>query len=111
MRFMVSLIREEYSISLFSRINASTVETTGWKTMKDGSTRIEQTVYVERDGQKKIVLGAGGATIKAISMAAREELAEALGGRVHLFLFVKVRERWGEDPERFREMRLEFPKE
>ena len=101
---------------LFERLHdelpyASTVETTGWKTMKDGSTRIEQTVYVERDGQKKIVLGAGGATIKAISMAAREELAEALGGRVHLFLFVKVRERWGEDPERFREMRLEFPKE
>ncbi len=90
---------------------ASTVETTAWKTMKDGSTRIEQTIYVERDGQKKIVLGAGGATIKAISMAAREELAQALGGKVHLFLFVKVRERWGEDPERFREMGLEFPKE
>jgi GTP-binding protein Era len=89
---------------------ASTVETTDWKTLKDGSTRIEQTIYVERDGQKKIVLGAGGATIKTISMLAREELAEALEGKVHLFLFVKVRERWGDDPERYREMGLEYPK-
>jgi GTPase len=89
---------------------ASTVETTDWKTLKDGSTRIEQTIYVERDGQKKIVLGAGGGTIKTISMMAREELAEALEGKVHLFLFVKVRERWGDDPERYREMGLEYPK-
>ena len=89
---------------------ASTVETTDWKTLKDGSTRIEQTIYVEREGQKKIVLGAGGATIKTISMLAREELQEALEGRVHLFLFVKVRERWGDDPERYREMGLEYPK-
>ncbi len=89
---------------------ASTVETTDWKTLKDGSTRIEQTIYVERDGQKKIVLGAGGATIKTISMMAREELAEALGAKVHLFLFVKVRERWGDDPERYREMGLDYPK-
>jgi GTP-binding protein Era len=89
---------------------ASTVETTDWKTLKDGSTRIEQTIYVERDGQKKIVLGAGGATIKTISMLAREELAEALEGKVHLFLFVKVRERWGDDPERYREMGLDYPK-
>ena len=89
---------------------ASTVETTDWKTLKDGSTRIEQTIYVEREGQKKIVLGAGGATIKTISMLAREELQEALEGRVHLFLFVKVREKWGDDPERYREMGLEYPK-
>jgi GTP-binding protein Era len=89
---------------------ASTVETTDWKTLKDGSVRIEQTIYVEREGQKKIVLGAGGATIKTISMLAREELAEALETKVHLFLFVKVRERWGDDPERYREMGLEFPK-
>jgi GTPase len=89
---------------------ASTVETTDWKTLKDGSTRIEQTIYVERDGQKKIVLGAGGATIKAISMLARQELAEALEGKVHLFLFVKVRGGWGNDPERYREMGLEYPK-
>lgn len=89
---------------------ASTVETTDWKSLKDGSARIEQTVYVERDSQKKIVLGAGGATIKAISMLSRQELQEALGHKVHLFLFVKVRGKWGDDPERFREMGLEFPK-
>ena len=88
----------------------STVETTDWKTLKDGSTRIEQTIYVEREGQKKIVLGAGGATIKTISMLAREELAEALEGKVHLFVFVKVRGGWGDDPERYREMGLEYPK-
>lgn len=88
---------------------ASTVETTDWKSMKDGSVRVEQTIFVERQGQKKIVLGAGGATIKAISMASRQELAEALGVKVHLFLFVKVRENWSDDPERFREMGLEFP--
>lgn len=90
---------------------ASTVETTSWKGMRDRSIRIEQTIYVERESQRKIVLGAGGATIKAISMASRKELADALGAKVHLFLFVKVRERWGDDPERFREMGLEFPKE
>jgi GTP-binding protein Era len=90
---------------------ASTVETTAWKTLKDGSVRIEQTVYVERESQKKIMLGAGGATVKAISMAARQELQDALGHKVHLFLFVKVRGKWGEDPERYREMGLDYPKE
>ena len=100
---------------LFERLHdelpyASTVETTDWKTLKNGSVRIEQTVYVERDGQKKIVLGAGGGTIKTISTLAREEIAEGLGVPVHLFLFVKVRERWGDDPERYREMGLEYPK-
>jgi GTP-binding protein Era len=88
---------------------ASTVETTAWKTLKDGSTRIEQTIFVERDGQKKIVLGAGGATIKTISMLARKDLEEGLEGKVHLFLFVKVRGGWGNDPERYREMGLEYP--
>ncbi len=87
------------------------METESWKELKDGSVRIEQTIYVMRDSQKKIVLGAKGATIKAISMAAREEIAEMVGAPVHLFLFVKVRERWGEDPERFREMGLDYPKE
>jgi GTP-binding protein Era len=90
---------------------SSTVETTAWKALKDGSTRIEQTIYVERDSQKKILLGAGGSAIKAISMAARQELSTALEAKVHLFLFVKVRERWGDDPERYREMGLEFPKQ
>lgn len=88
---------------------ASTVETTAWKPLKDGSLRIEQTLFVERDSQKKIVLGAGGRTIKQISMEARREIAQQLGVEVHLFLFVKVRENWGEDPERYREMGLEFP--
>jgi GTP-binding protein Era len=87
-----------------------TVETTDWKELQDGSVRIEQTVYVERESQRKIVLGAKGATIKKISMTARKDIAEMAGVPVHLFLFVKVRERWGEDPERYREMGLDFPK-
>jgi GTPase len=89
----------------------STVETEQWKELKDGSTRIEQTIYVERESQRKIVLGKGGATIKAIGAQARREIAEMIEAPVHLFLFVKVRERWGDDPERYREMGLEFPKE
>jgi len=88
---------------------ASTVETADWKTLKDGSARIEQIIYVERESQKKIVLGAGGATIKAISVAAREELQQSLGIRVHLFIFVKVRDRWSDDPERYREIGLDYP--
>lgn len=90
---------------------ASTVETEKWENRKDGSVRIEQTIYVERDGQKKIVLGEGGRTIKAISMQARAEIGEIVEAPVHLFLFVKVREAWGDDPERFREMGLEFPRD
>ena len=89
----------------------STVETDAWKEQKDGSARIEQTIYVERASQRKIVLGKGGQTIKAIGAAARRELAEIIDKPVHLFLFVKVRERWGDDPERYREMGLEFPSE
>lgn len=88
----------------------STVETDSWTNQKDGSARIEQTIYVARDGQKRIVIGEGGRTIKAIGQAARREIAEAAEQPVHLFLFVKVRENWLEDPERYREMRLEFPK-
>jgi GTP-binding protein Era len=89
----------------------STVETESWQNQKDGSARIEQTIYVARDGQKKIVIGEGGRTIKAIGQAARREIEEAAEQRVHLFLFVKVRENWADDPERYREMRLDFPKE
>jgi GTP-binding protein Era len=88
----------------------STVETDVWKELKDGSVRIEQTIYVERESQRKIVLGKGGQTIKAIGAAARVDIAEAIEQPVHLFLFVKVREGWGDDPERYREMGLEFPK-
>jgi GTP-binding protein Era len=89
----------------------STVETDQWKELKDGSTRIEQTIYVERESQRKIVLGKGGQTIKAIGAEARREIADMIEAPVHLFLFVKVRERWGDDPDRYREMGLEFPKE
>lgn len=89
---------------------ASTVETEQWQQRKDGSIRIEQVVYVERDGQKKIVLGKGGQTIKAIGQDSRKDLEAFLDTRVHLFLFVKVRGRWSEDPERFRQMGLDFPK-
>ncbi|MGO9361605.1 MAG: GTPase Era [Xanthobacteraceae bacterium] len=89
----------------------STVETETWTERKDGSVRIEQTIYVERESQRKIVLGKGGATIKAIGAEARKEIAEIVGQPVHLFLFVKVRDGWGDDPERYREMGLEFPKE
>ena len=87
----------------------STVETEVWKGLEDGSTRIEQTIYVERESQRKIVLGKGGQTIKAIGADARREIADMMEAPVHLFLFVKVRERWGEDPERYRGMGLEFP--
>jgi GTP-binding protein Era len=89
----------------------STVETDSWTERKDQSIRIEQTIFVERESQRKIVLGKGGATIKSIGAEARKEIAEILGQPVHLFLFVKVREGWSDDPDRYREMGLEFPKE
>ena len=100
---------------LFERLHdelpyQSTVETELWKDQPDGSARVEQTIYVTRDGQKKIVIGEGGKTIKAIGTAARKEIMEAAEQKIHLFLFVKVRENWGDDPERYREMGLEFPK-
>jgi GTP-binding protein Era len=89
----------------------STVETDSWTERKDKSVRIEQTIFVERESQRKIVLGKGGATIKSIGADSRKELTEIVGVPVHLFLFVKVRENWGEDPDRYREMGLDFPKE
>ena len=89
----------------------STVETEIWKELKDGSVRIEQTIYVERESQRKIVLGKAGQAIRNIGAAARREIAVAIEQPVHLFLHVKVREGWGDDPERYREMGLEFPKE
>jgi GTPase len=89
----------------------STVETEVWKELKDGAVRIEQTIYVERESQRKIVLGKGGQTIKAIGAAARVDIAEAIEQPVHLFLFVKVREGWGDDPERYQVMGLDFPNE
>ncbi len=89
----------------------TTVETTAFKELRDGSVRIEQTVFVERDSQKRIVLGEKGQTVKQISSESRAELARMFERPVHLFLFVKVRENWENDPERYREMGLEFPKE
>ena len=106
------ITREKLYLKLHQELPyQSTVETESWTERKDGSVRIEQTIYVERDGQKKIVLGKGGQSIKAIGEASRRELADILEKKVHLFLFVKVREGWGDDPERYRQMGLEFPKE
>lgn len=101
---------------LFERLHQelpyhSTVETEQWKELRGNAVRIEQTIYVERESQRKIVLGKAGATIKAIGEASRREIEKITEGKVHLFLFVKVREGWGDDPERYRAMGLEFPKE
>lgn len=100
---------------LFLRIHEeipynATVETEKFTIQKDGSYRIDQVIYVTRDTHKKIVLGAGGQTIKAIGADARKELMEMYEVPVHLFLFVKVREKWADDPERYREMGLEWTK-
>jgi len=89
----------------------STVEAEVWKELKGGAVRIEQTIYVERESQRKIVLGKAGQAIKAIGAAARADILVAIEQPVHLFLHVKVREGWADDPERYREMGLEFPKE
>lgn len=112
-RFLAAEVtREKMLLRLHDELPyVSTVETTDWRQLKDGSVRIEQTIYVERDSQKRIVIGEKGQTIKSISMEARKDIGEALQRPVHLFLFVKVRDRWGDDPERYREMGLEFPKE
>lgn len=98
------LLHEELPYSI-------TVETTDWKELRNKSVRIEQTIFVERDSQKKIVLGKGGRTIKQVSSESRKELEGIVGHPVHLFLFVKVRDGWGDDPERYREMGLSFPKD
>ena len=104
------ITREKLFLRLHQELPyASHVETESWEEKKDGSVRIEQVIYVERESQKKIVLGHKGETIKAIGQASRKEIAEILEQKVHLFLFVKVRENWGNDPERYREMGLEFP--
>ncbi len=102
--------REKLFLRLHDELPYSlTVETESWEQKKDGSIRIQQVIFVERDSQKKIALGKGGQTIKTVGQLAREELEEMLGCRVHLFLFVKVRENWSDDRERYREMGLDFP--
>jgi GTP-binding protein Era len=90
---------------------ASAVETEKWEERRDGSVKIDQVIYVQREGQKAIVLGKGGSTIKTIGALAREELETLFGRRVHLFLFVKVREDWAENSEHYKEIGLDFPKE
>lgn len=87
---------------------ATTVETETWEERKDGSVKIEQVIYVIRDSQKSIILGKGGKQIKHIGEKSRKELEEIFDRRVHLFLFVKVREKWGDDPERYRDLGLDF---
>ena len=111
-----SLAAEVTREKLFLRLHDElpyelTVETESWERKKDGSIRIQQVIYVQRESQRKIALGAGGQTIKTVGQLARQELEEMLGTKVHLFLFVKVRENWGEDRERYREMGLDFPKD
>jgi GTP-binding protein Era len=105
------LTREQLFRQLHQELPYSlTVETESWVASQDGTeVRIDQTIYVQRDSQKAIVLGKGGQQIKAVGEAARRELEAMLHQRVHLFLFVKVRRRWLEDPERFQELGLDFP--
>ncbi|MEL6965058.1 MAG: GTPase Era, partial [Pseudomonadota bacterium] len=104
------LTREKLFLDLHQELPYSlTVETENWIESEDGKeVRIDQVIYVERDSQKGIVLGKGGRQIKAVGQAAREELEQILEMRVHLFLFVKVRDKWTNDPERYREMGLDF---
>ncbi|MFY8151462.1 MAG: KH domain-containing protein, partial [Hyphomicrobiales bacterium] len=112
LRFLAAEITRE---KIFERLHdelpyRSTVETEQWQQRPDGSVRIEQTIYVERVGPRNMVLGDGGQTIMGSGLKARIAIAEAAEATVHLFLFVKVRENWSDDPARYREMGLEFPK-
>ena len=103
------ITREQLYLQLHKELPyAAAVETESWKDQDDGSLRIEQVVYVERGSQKAIVLGNKGSRVKSIGEAARKELEEIFGRRVHLFLFVKVRGNWGDDPERYRDLGLDF---
>ena len=105
------LTREKLTLRLHDELPyQSTVETESWKDFKDGSVRIEQVITVARQSQKPIVLGRKGQTIREIGAAARAEMEAVFGRRVHLFLFVKVREGWADDPARFRELGLDYPK-
>lgn len=103
------VMREKLFLRLHQELPYSlTVETDKWEAKKDGSVRIEQTIYVRRDGQKAIVLGKGGQTMKEIGGEARKELEEMFERRIHLFTFVKVRKNWQEDPERYRMLGLDY---
>ena len=107
--FAAEITREKLFLSLHQELPYSlTVETEGWQERQDGSLKVDQVIYVERPGHKGIVLGKGGQQIKRVGAESRKELEHILERRVHLFLFVKVREKWRDDPERYREMGLEF---
>jgi len=112
MRLMAAEVLRE---KIYDRLHrelpyAITVETTAWTDMGKRGVRLDQTIYVERESQRAIVLGKGGRTIKAMATDARHEIAAMIERPVHLFTFVKVRERWSDDPERYREMGLTFPR-
>jgi len=101
--------REQVFLQLHDELPyAATVETETWEERKDGSVRIEQVIYVRRASQRAIALGQGGQKIKAIGARARAEIETLLGRRVHLFLFVKVRDNWIEDPERYAALGLDY---
>ena len=103
------MTREKLTLRLHQELPYQlTVETENWEERKDGSARVDQIIYVSRDGHKGIVLGNKGETIKSVSQASRAELTEFLGRKVHLFLQVKVREKWQEEAERYSEMGLNF---
>jgi GTP-binding protein Era len=103
------ITREQLFLQLHDELPyASTVETEAWENFKDGSAKLTQTIYVQRESQRAIVLGQGGRQVKRIGARARAEMERVFGHRVHLFLFVKVREGWTEDRERYRAMGLEF---
>ena len=103
------ITREKLFLNLHQELPyALTVETESWEDFKDGSVRIEQTIYVSRQQHKAMCLGKGGKTIRLVRQAAQKEMEEAFGQPVHLFLFVKVRENWIDDPERYRNLGLEF---
>lgn len=109
LRFIASEITRE---KIYERLHdelpySSTVETETWEERRDGSVKISQTIFVERDGQKAIVLGKGGQTVKVLGQLARKDMETSFERRVHLFLFVKVRQNWSDDPERLRMMGLE----
>jgi GTP-binding protein Era len=103
------ITREKLYLRLHDELPYSShVATENWTVKKDGSVRIDQTIFVEREGQKAIVIGKGGTALKAIGASARQEMQEAFGHKVHLFLHVKTAENWADDPRRFAEMGLDF---
>jgi GTPase len=112
MRYLAAEVtREKLFLRMHQELPYSlTVETESWEEKKDGSVRIQQIIYVSRANHKPMILGKGGKNIRQIGEMAREELQEMMERKVHLFLFVKVRENWSDDPERYQEMGLEFPK-